>query len=264
MNTPLFANLPLIAERIAASAHLLLGLDYDGSLTLIVDDPSRAWLHTDVRDTLGCLAQHPATTVAVISGRALNDVRTRVGLATLVYAGNHGLDIQGPAFRFAEPTALREKEELQLLSHELTAELSAIQGAAVEDKSLTLSVHFRRVDPSQHNDVRRIVEATIVNKTDRFLLRMGNHVCEVRPNVEWNKGTAVCWISDRLEKPGTLVLYLGDDSTDEDAFLALREHITVKVGDPTHTSAHYHLEGPAEVKAFLEWLAQVRGNEARP
>jgi trehalose 6-phosphate phosphatase len=163
-----------------------------------------------------------------------------------------------------EATALRATDALTLLARDLAAELSGFPGADIEDKSLTLSVHFRRVPPSQHNDIRRIVETTIGKKPDRFSFRTGNHVCEVRPNVEWNKGTAVRWIKDRLEKPGTLVLYLGDDSTDEDAFLALREHITVKVGDPSFTSAHYHLEGPAEVKAFLAWLTQVRGNEARP
>jgi trehalose-phosphatase len=85
-------------------------------------------------------------------------------------------------------------------------------------------------------------------------------VFEVRPHVDWHKGSAMSWIVGKLGKQNTLTIFVGDDRTDEDAFRSLGDGITFKVGEPGGTSAHYHLDGPASVRGFLNWLAKV-GNE---
>src|SRR5262249_30689845 len=87
-----------------------------------------------------------------------------------------------------------------------------------------------------------------------FRLAKGNKVFEIRPRVPWNKGTAVHWIQQQLGRPDALTIYLGDDITDEDAFMALPEAISVKVGKMSRTAADFRLKDPAEVCRFLAWV----------
>lgn len=253
----LLDHLPLVNDRLAAAAHVLLGLDYDGTLTPIVDEPSSANLAPETRAVLQALAGRPGFSVALVSGRTLDDLRQRVDVAGLIYAGNHGLDVSGPGIRFIEPGAVKARRALGWLARILTGGLAHIAGAVVENKALTLSVHVRHVLPAQLPEVRRNVESAVAAVQHRFRIRLGNQVFEVLPRVDWNKGSALCWIKDRIAPVNAVVLYLGDDRTDEDAFLALSNEITVKVGAPALTLANYHLEGPAQVQEFLLWLERA-------
>jgi phage/conjugal plasmid C-4 type zinc finger TraR family protein len=91
---------------------------------------------------------------------------------------------------------------------------------------------------------------------------MGHMVFEIRPRVNWNKGTAVGWIKDKLSRPDAQAINVGDDVTDEDAFGALPDGITIKVGEmkvgeTVETAARYHVKGPGEVRRFLDWIDGV-------
>lgn len=260
MSRPAFDNLSLIRERVMAASHLLVGLDYDGTLTPIVDDPPKALLGLETREIVTAIAVRPNTSVAIVSGRRLQDVRTLVGIDGLIYAGNHGLEICGPGFRFTEPTAVKTQKALGWLSAALTNGLTSVAGAVVENKVLTISVHCRQVLPARLDEVFRHVQAAAAVAPGCFRVSLGNQVFEVRPHVDWHKGSAMCWIAGKLGKQNTLTIFVGDDRTDEDAFRALDDGITIKVGEPAGTSAHYHLDGPASVREFLIWLAKV-GNE---
>jgi trehalose-phosphatase len=256
MSRRLLDVLPEIGARIASASAVLLGLDFDGTLTPIVEHPARAVLPPETAEVLLALASHENTTVAIISGRALGDLQALVGIKNLIYAGNHGLEIAGPRFSFVEAAAADARPALQALGQELAKRLQPLAGAFVEDKNLTLTVHFRQVASEDWEEFRRIVHAVLASSSHPFVLTAGQKSYELRPRVYWNKGNAMAWLQERLDRPDALVIYAGDDATDEDAFTALPDQITVKVGSGGETAAHFHVDGPAEVLEFLSWLAR--------
>ena len=253
-----FTHAPELAGRIAVAPNLSILLDYDGTLTPIVARPQDAHLEPRVREALQTLCGRVGVSVAIVSGRRLSDVRERVGLPQLIYAGNHGLEVSGPGFVFVEPTAMELRQALESVCEELTARLAGVTGAWVENKELTATVHFRSVPVEGLDQVRRIVQAVTDGLGNPFRLSTGQSVHEIRPRVNWNKGTATKWINEKLNRSASFSIYVGDDATDEDAFLALPDGITIRVGHPANTLARYHLPGPAEVERFLWWLQNVR------
>ena len=254
---PLFDNLSEVAEDIRAASHVFVFLDFDGTLAPIVDEPGAAAISPGTRELLLKLNEDPGFTVSVISGRALTDVEQRVALPGLIYAGNHGFAIRGGGLSFVEPGAHSQTAELQKLSLDLATRLSHISGAAVEDNGLTASVHFRNAAPYDRPDIRRIVDDAVASRADLFHVTNGLMVFEIRPQVNWNKGTAARWILTASGEPNALPVYVGDDVTDEDAFSSLPEGITVKVGTSAGTSAKYCLEYQDEVAEFLCWLTEL-------
>jgi len=254
MSLPLFDNLLEIGARIGCAPHILLCSDFDGTLAPIVAEPSAAGLSLPIRRVLQKLAACERISLAIVSGRELSKLRKHVSVPGLIYAGNHGLEISGDGFFFIEPTAASSIERLERLAADLGRRLQHIPGAIVEDKGLTLSIHDRLVAEEDRRKVFDIVCAAVRSARPALKLTAGNRVHEVRPQVEWNKGVAVRWIAEKISKPGSLLIYLGDDVTDEDAFAALPEGITVKVGNQRPTAAHYQLDGPQEALKFLEWV----------
>jgi trehalose 6-phosphate phosphatase len=255
MASHLFDVMPEVLRRIARAPHLLVGLDFDGTLAPIVPEPADATLAPDIGALLRELANRGKTTVAILSGRSLNDVRQRVGLPGLIYAGNHGLEIAGSGFDFIEPEAAARQKALSEIAGELAARL--VPMAAVEDKGLTASVHIRQTPASFYGRVRHIVEETIARHSLLFHITRGDMAYEIRPRVDWHKGAALRWIRQRIGVRYTAVVFLGDDLTDEDAFAALPGAITVRVGSPAATMANYHLANPDEVAVFLALVASI-------
>jgi trehalose-phosphatase len=212
-----------------------------------------------MRQTIWALTQRDDIAVTVISGRAHGDLQGLVGIPGLIYAGNHGMEISGPGLSFLEPGARAAMPELHALAQEVARKLHHVPGAIVEDKGLTLSVHHRRVAAMDGEDVWRIVHGAVTPVRDRFHITLGNKVFEVRPLVRWNKGSALAWIKAQINKPDTAVIYIGDDTTDEDAFRALGEDaVTIRVGDHAKTAARHRLADPAAVQQFLQWIIDLR------
>jgi trehalose-phosphatase len=263
MSQPLFDAVREVGERIVEEPHLLLCLDFDGTLTHHVDDPSQAQLSPQMERALLALGEHEDVTVAIIGGRDRADLQARVGIPGLIFVGNHGLEISGPGQLFIERTAAEHTEAVKKLAQELTTRLQAIPGCSVEDKGLTVAVHHRQVPTEAWDEVRRLVHGVLAGASHPFVLTAGEEAYEIRPRVYWHKGSAVGWIMDQLGKPDPLPIYLGDDVTDEDAFKALADGITIKVGGSPETAAHYCLEGPAEVRKFLEWLHDLLQHKAQ-
>jgi trehalose 6-phosphate phosphatase len=254
MSRLLTDHLEEMGRRIEAARALALFLDFDGTLVPLHDFPDQVQMPATLRKRLLALSKQENRIVAVVSGRQRSDLQERVGVPGLVYAGNHGLEISGPGFLFIEPTAIGYRDKLLEFAKDLETRIKGIPGAWVEDKGLTLSVHSRLVAPELSDELRRIVHAALEYTSHPFLLTVGDHVYEIRPRVDWDKGSAVRWIRERMGVPDALSIYIGDDRTDEDAFAALAEGITIKVGEPTETAAGYHLPSPAEVERFLKWL----------
>ncbi len=249
---------PEIAARIDESGWIIVGLDFDGTLTPLRPRPEDVTLAEPARALLARLAGFERVTVMIVSGRSLEDLTCKAGLPGLIYAGNHGLEITGPGLRFVEPAAAAMVQALEGVTADLRTRLANLPGALVEPKGLTTSIHYRSVAPEQWDDLARIVHEAVGDDSTRFVLTSGHCVWEIRPRVSWNKGHALDWTIRQLgDGAERLVFYLGDDQTDEDAFAVLPHAITVKVGMPeTLTQAHYWLPDPDSVQVFLEWLVE--------
>lgn len=250
-----------VSMLISAADHVLLLSDYDGTLSPIAARPDLAAPAPGARDAVAALHQSGRYTLGVVSGRGLADVRDMVGIPGLVYAGNHGLEIEGPRQTFIHPEARELMPHLDLVLKALQERLEGLEGAFVEGKGLTLSVHYRLTPKELRPKVLAGFDDVMCRATgrDRFRITRGKEVLEVRPRVEWHKGSAIARIAG-MYPPGTLPIYMGDDLTDEDGFEAVHElnGISVFVGPPRQpTKALYRLDSPAEVVKTLELMIRL-------
>jgi len=253
----LFSNWREVSLRIKKSPRVFLFFDYDGTLTPIVSTPEEAILPKRTKNLVNKLKNHPRFIIAIISGRSLKNVKGMVRLKGIIYAGNHGLEIEGKSIKFSKPTTADSFRPLmKKISRSLHRALKDIKGSRVEDKGATLSVHYRLVKPSQvplvKNRFKRIVAPFVRSKKVR--LSAGKKVLEVRPNLDWHKGKAVLTLLKAKKR--VLPIYLGDDVTDMDAFRAIKgKGISIFVGSSKkRTNADYFLKDTEEVAGFIERL----------
>jgi alpha,alpha-trehalase len=252
------AHLEEIEQRISGYAPVVF-LDYDGTLTPIVRRPEEAQLDEAMREAVAHLAKY--CRVAVISGRDLTDVRERVDLPQLHYAGSHGFDISAPQGKHL----LRKGEEflprIEQVEERLRRDLADVPGAHIERKKYSVAVHFREVSAERAAEVAAIVEQ--VHAQYRSLrCNQGKKIFELQPDIDWHKGKAVDWLISEAMRPGrqALPIYIGDDVTDEDAFAEIRsDGIGILVDDSAEREslAHYRLTDSEEVRLFLGKLAQL-------
>lgn len=237
-----------------------LFLDFDGTLTPIVERPDQAKLSDAMKTALTQLANlYP---VAIVSGRGLADVQERVGIETLYYAGSHGLELCGPHGEPIQNEVGREAlPDLDAAEQHLRDVLQNVAGAEVERKRFSLAIHYRRVAENQEDDVEDAVDE-VLRKCPALRKKHGKQVFELQPDVEWDKGRAVQRLLEELDAPGhetILPIYIGDDVTDRDAFRTLTSSgvgIIVHADDPKPTRAQYRLADPSEVHAFLVRLTE--------
>ena len=254
LETMLPSALDLIDEIIAGAGgkRPAVFLDYDGTLTPIVSHPEDAWLSDSMRQTLRSLAAR--VPVAILSGRDLDDVRGRVHVDGIVYAGSHGFDIAG-AGGLRRELGAAYLAVLDAAESELREALAEIPGAQLERKHFSVAAHYRNVN---ENDAFRVALAVdAVAARHRELRRMdGKKVYELLPDIDWNKGKAVLWLLETLglERRNVLPIYIGDDRTDEDAFRAIEKRgVAILVSEqPQITAASYWLNNPEEVELFLQ------------
>ena len=237
---------------------LLLGLDFDGTLAPLASRPERARLTAAAKRLLARLAGRPDCEVAIVSGRELADLKARVGVPGLHYAGNHGLEIDGPLARWSHPRADEVRRAIRAVKSALGPEVRREPGIIIEDKSLTLSIHYRLAQPGRREPLRSRVASAVRRAARGMRLSFGHMVWEVRPRVRWNKGDALLDLARRLPGRPAIVM-IGDDRTDEEAFRRLgRRAISVRVGDADSTHAGFRLASPQEVLSLLERLARAR------
>ena len=238
---------------------LALFVDYDGTLTPLVDHPSQAKLKKPVRAAIEAIVARSDASVTVVSGRSLEDLRKLVPVQGVAYAANHGLDIDGPRldrFRHEDLPVFERK------THELAESLQdlAVAGAWVEEKGATLTYHFRAVDDEAQDHLAGEARGRIL--AAGFQARDAHCAIEARPPIAWDKGHAVHFVLRNRYGPAwsesVRVIYLGDDQTDEDAFRVLSGlGITFRVGSTDRpTLATRQLPNVAAVQALLGWLAR--------
>lgn len=258
-----YQQLPVAFDHFKALASLIkeqptvLCLDYDGTLSPIVDNPKDAVLSDAMRRQVKAVAQH--IPVAIVSGRGLPFVREQVALDEVYYAGSHGFEIVGPnGFQHELQEA---QQSLPLLDHTeqaLKQRLTEIEGAEVERKKYGIAIHYRRVAEAKRGAVKQVVEE--LNRQEAQLkMGKGKMVLELKPNIDWHKGKAVHFIADHITPSGQTpyIVYIGDDITDEDAFQSIRSGAGILVGGHDEDSAaDYRLSSVEEVQQFMQKLTE--------
>ncbi len=261
------SQLPSAAGEFSEISSMLRGsipvvfLDYDGVLTPIVEHPDLAVLSDDMRRVLEALSS--AVTVAVVSGRDVADVRDKVQVEGIYYAGSHGFDIIGPDGEPVVDDRLDRFQEylgpLDLAMGELESQLAAVSGAQVERKRFAIAVHYRRVADADFPVIEEAVSTT-APLVPSLRVTTGKKIFEFRPDFDWDKGRALQWLLGELnlDRVDVRPIYLGDDTTDEDAFRVIHKRgVGVVVGREGGPSlARWALEDTDEVAAFLAGLAE--------
>lgn len=238
-------------------------LDYDGTLTPIVDRPADAVLSVPMRNAVRELAAR--CPVCVVSGRDRPVVQRLMGLDDLIVAGSHGFDIWSPGGGAVQrEEAIAHRELIEAVSAAARDRIANISGASVEPKRASVAVHYRMVPGPRRDAVRGVVDSLLADHPGRLRVTPGKMVYEIQPDVAWDKGRAVLHLLAALDLDGDDVVpvYIGDDITDEDAFEALRDRgvgIVVRGAEPDRedraTAATLALDEVADVERLLGMLA---------
>lgn len=245
-----------------ASPRILIGCDFDGTLAPLVSHADEARLPAFIKTTLQRLAAQPGVALAVISGRALTDLQQRVDIAGVWYAGNHGLEMAScDGSTVMAPGAEAARPALRQVLARLAPALTHIPGVWIEDKSLTASIHYRLASEDSRAEIEAHVRAAVKGVV-ALEMRPAKCIWEIRPAIEWDKGTSLRWFMNRCRVPSSATAFMGDDSTDLDAFRELPDGWTFIVGDGRDSAARVRLHDPGDTAALLGWMAGVR-NTAR-
>lgn len=232
----------------------LLFLDFDGTLSPIVEHHEDAVISEEMRDLVHQLSEK--FPVAVVSGRGLADVKKRIALPEIFYAGSHGFEISGPkGFSKDHEEAVKVMPVFNDLEPILKSKLENIQGVDFERKKFTLAVHYRQVKKEQEPQVKEIV-SEVLKDYPQVKAGGGKKVIEIRPAIDWHKGKAIEFLKKELTaEKNPLSVYVGDDVTDEDAFRYISNGYGILVGEHgQQTYADYHLENIHQVEQFFKKL----------
>jgi trehalose-phosphatase len=241
--------------RMLADRPVAVFLDYDGTLTPIVDRPQDALLAPDAAAELAALAG--VCTVGIISGRDLDDVAALVDLEGLWLAGSHGFDVVAPdgtRHQFEQGTAALPALDAAELA--LAAAIELAPGSWVERKRFAIAVHHRAAADRDVPALERAVGA-IADGDPALRMTGGKKIFELRPAADWDKGKALRWLCDAAAvPPDALVVFVGDDVTDEDALDEVRRHgLGVVVGSEDRSSAaHDRVDDTSQVVELLRRL----------
>ncbi|OGW75048.1 MAG: trehalose-phosphatase [Omnitrophica bacterium RBG_13_46_9] len=260
-----------IEYLIKEAKKIVFFLDYDGTLTPIRREPDLARIDTDTKNLLIELARSGWCKIFVISGRSLENIAHIVNISSLYYIGNHGIELKGPGLNYVNRQARDLKPYIQKCYKALNKRFAppaaeGIKGVIVENKTYTLSIHYRLAKPEKIPVIKRAYRDAIKDflKKKKIRVTEGKKVFEIRPNIRWDKGKIVDWVIRKVKTKNILPICIGDDKTDEDVFRALgRKGISILVSDVRRkTSAQYRLSSTGEVKKFLEFVLTLRRRQS--
>jgi trehalose-phosphatase len=250
-----------VVSQLHRAKHVFFFLDYDGTLTSIMPKPEMVKLKDSTRKILEQLSTNPNFSIAIITGRKIEEIESLVPVKNIIFAGNHGLELKGPAFHYVHAKAKRYRKVIRDVLKRLQGLPKRFVGSFIEDKKLTLSYHFRglreeQTVPALRKEFMQRIQPWL--RKEKVEIVEGKKVFEIRPHVNWNKGSAVRWMLLR-ENPESLPIYIGDDKTDEHAFKALNDcGITIRVGLSRNSHAQYFVKDVYEVEQFLSWIARFK------
>jgi len=248
---------------------LCLLLDYDGTLAPHGSHPDFTILPQNTREVMERLAGMSNVFVSVITGRSIPDIRNKVGINNITYAGNHGIDIVHPdGSKFMIPMPPEIEDKAKWLLQKLQTEC-CVEGAWVENKGVVLAYHHEAwkekgsIDPLKKEKILSRARELMTEAGFRIGMSDGGLVTEAKPPVKWNKGNAAIYIlrsafgvnwSENIR-----IIYAGDDLTDEDAMNALKGlayNFRVVNSGLVQTVADHRLPDTKGVETMLRWVEQ--------
>jgi trehalose-phosphatase len=232
-------------------------MDFDGTLVEFQVNPSAVKLPPPRQTLLQKLAQRSDFSGGIVSGRRISDLRERAFAgSSLFYAGLHGLEIEGPGLRYVHPGVALAAPTIGFLVNELRSATIGLSGVFVEDKGLSVVLHFRAASKSDqlHATTRFYALSEPFVDSGTLRLQPGDHVMELLPNIDWAKADAVKSIIRHVEsqyKQTVWPVYIGDDASDEDAFDEVGDAgLTIGVSNRA-TRAAFSIPNPSAVEQLL-------------
>ncbi len=245
-----------LKNQITDAEKVFIFSDYDGTLTNIRKRPDLATATVTLKEILRKLTDNPHYKFAIVTGRSLHNIIDILRLPKIYYIGNHGLEIKGPNINFIHQDAVKIIPNLNSIQKTIRSEIGHLKGLIIENKRLTLSIHYRLVQKDKAAPIGKLVRQ-ISTKYPDIKITKGKKVYEIRPSVDWNKGKACAWVLKTIAK-SALPVYLGDDKTDEDAFITLKNGITVLVSKrKKYSNAKFYLKDATEVQKLLNDLLKL-------
>ena len=259
----IFAVWEKTVRRILRSGKIFLCADFDGTLAPLRPKPVQAKLSRQRLRLLRDISRKKNFTVAIISGRSLKDLRRKIGLKGIILAGNHGLEIVRSGRRFVHPGAKRFTPLFARIAGALKKKIRFFPGAVLEQKGLSLSLHYRIVEKHRLRRLKQLflqAAAPYLRKGLKFT--RGKKVWELRPPLKWDKGRALLFLHQDLKPKAGLTIFIGDDLTDEDGFRAVNSlgGISIRVGKSEGSLAKFYLKGTKETEQFLTRIKALKAD----
>lgn len=239
---------------------IALLMDFDGTLAPITQHPRNTVIPKPTSEILNRLCNNSHVFAAIISGRGITDVKGKVGIEGIVYAGNHGLEIlysDGKKYDHYIPNDVIENftKMFDVLRDEIEKD-----GTWIENKKTSLTVHYREAPEEEHDAI--VERATQIIEYHGYTANPAHKAIEAKPPVQWNKGKAAELIlqssfGDNWHEKVKAV-FVGDDTTDEDAMRALHgKAVSFRVSSAAdiETSADFRLPSTENVHQMLQWIA---------
>ncbi len=236
--------------------NLFLLFDFDGTLVPIMKNPKDCYLPDEIRICLDKIKDK--VKIGIISGRDLQDLKSKVLVEGIYYSGSHGLQIGGPDIKYINPNAAQLRPYLDKIYSEVINLCEEFPGALIEKKSFSFTLHYRQVESKIRKDLKKTFFQIIKRFDDgRIKILEGKMVYEVLPSIDWNKGMAVSFLLKNMKKEA-FPIFIGDDLTDETVFSKIKDKgLTIKVGYSKKTMAMYFLKNQKEVYKFIRMLKEV-------
>lgn len=243
-----------LIEEIGRHPRVLVVLDYDGTVVHLRSRPHLAILGAEERAILRRL-DRGRSRLAMMSGRAVADLRERVAVEDILYGGVFGLEIAGPGWHFIHPDARAVHQQLQDLNEAFARLFADVPGTFIEDKGVGITVHYRNIPPERREEFERRVAHARAAAPRGLSWRRGRMAWEILPRTGWNKGEAAKLLWRRLKRPFMLVI--GDEHYDEPMLRAAAHGrgVGVRVGRGNSEAAH-RLRDCEAVRRLLRRVAE--------
>jgi len=249
-------------QEVVQAPALITFLDFDGTLVELAPTPADVIFATPRKRWLQDIFSLPHCSVGVVSGRPIDELRRLIGLDEIFYVGCHGLEWAAPdGTRYMAWPNRVLVDALASLRAEMREVMQRFAGVVVEDKGISLALHYRMAERDTALAARKeFVRAVNWYQQQGVKLELlpGKEVIEAKPEGA-TKGDAISQIWARYT-PSALPIYIGDDVTDESAFNAVGENgLSILVTEkPRATAARLFLKNPTEVFVFLRCLTHMR------
>lgn len=260
-------HLAKIEKRIQKAKRLALMFDFDGTISPIVPKPEDAYLPAASRRLLKRLnSQWP---VCIITGRSLAVIREKVGVPNFIYGASHGLEWSFGNQRHERPVPRKVLAALARVRTFVRKLKARHPKLLLERRRFAVTFHYHLVPraelPRLEEGLKQLF--AFLYSARRLKILWDKKTIDIVPNLQWTKGHIARHILVRLDKQKGLKhlsLYIGDASTDEDAFRALKNGITIRVGKKKGSAAKYYFKSRKQVDEFLSWLSSLVPGERRP